>query len=281
VTRELTAKEKGHISFRVKTETTMAKTRSPQYPAIGLREAIEKVSAVYSRDYQGPTQRGVIASHMGYNSLNGKSLGVLSAVGKYGLLEGRGSEYRVSDLAVRILAHQPGDPERVTAIQEAASIPELFQELDKRFANGKISDQSIRSYLIMRKFIPAAADAVIRSYRETKGLVEEESVGHNLIRDEVSEVPRPFMEGAPSRRRDIDASEHRREGKVPSTNRIRAGLVDAGWYEVDAMLVDIAGFDRLIKILQVNRMLFEGIELQGNIFDPETSTWSKASDANS
>src|SRR6266446_5546494 len=87
--------------LRGRRRTIMARTRSPQYPAIGLKEAIEKVSAVYRRDYQAPTQRGVIASHMGYNSLNGKSLGVLSAIGKYGLLEVRGSEYRVSDLAVR------------------------------------------------------------------------------------------------------------------------------------------------------------------------------------
>src|SRR5208337_1691511 len=124
------------ISSGERRGTIMSRTRSPQYPAIGLKEAIEKVSAVYMRDYQAPTQRGVIASHMGYNSLNGKSLGVLSAIGKYGLLEGRGSEYRVSDLAVRILAHQPGNPERAAAVQEAASLPDLFQELDKRFANG-------------------------------------------------------------------------------------------------------------------------------------------------
>lgn len=156
----------------------MAKTRSPRYPTIGLKEAIDKTRLVWGKDYQTPTQRGVIAGHMGYNSLNGKSLGVLSAVGKYGLLEGRGSEYRVSDLAVRILAQQPGDPDRVAAIREAATLPDLFQELDKRFPNGKVSDQSIRSYLIMQKFIPAAADAAIRSYRETKQLVETETKGY-------------------------------------------------------------------------------------------------------
>jgi hypothetical protein len=253
----------------------MAKTRSPQYPAIGLKEAIEKVAAVYNRDYQATTQRDVIASHMGYNSLNGKSLGVLSAAGKFGLLEGRDSEYRVSDLAVRILAHQPGDPERAAAVQEAAALPDLFQELDKRFSNGKVSDQSIRSYLIMQKFIPAASDAAIRSYRETKQLVRDEASAYDGAEDQAARN-KPPMESVPSKRREADTSVRPSgsEERAPKTNRIRAGL-DDGIYEVNALLVDAEGFDRLIKILQVSRLLFEK---HTERFDPVTETWSKPAD---
>src|SRR5258708_6197968 len=79
----------------------MAKARSPAYPTIGLKEAIDGVSRIYKEDYQNPIPRELAARHMGYNSLNGKSLGALSALLKYGLLEGRGNETRVSDLAVR------------------------------------------------------------------------------------------------------------------------------------------------------------------------------------
>jgi hypothetical protein len=158
----------------------MAKARSPQYPAIGLKEAVEKATAVYNNDYQNPIPRAVAAAHMGYQSLNGKSLGVLSAVLKYGLLEGRGDETRVSDLAVAIIAHPPGSSERAAALREAASKPELFSELDARFQGGKASDQALRSYLLTQKFIPTAADAVIRSYRETKQLVDVESSGYNV-----------------------------------------------------------------------------------------------------
>jgi len=250
----------------------MARTRSPQYPAIGLKEAIEKVSAVYRRDYQAPTQRGVIASHMGYNSLNGKSLGVLSAIGKYGLLEVRGSEYRVSDLAVRILAHQPGDPERTAAVQEAAGLPDLFQELDKRFANGKVSDQSIRSYLIMKKFIPTAADATIRSYRETKELVGEESGAYGGADD------KPERDAMPAR------SVEQKGGPTPLPPRtesperstMHVALTENG-IEVKATLVDVKGIDRLIKALKTNRMFLEEMDLGGRIFDSTTETWSEPS----
>jgi hypothetical protein len=164
----------------------MAKARSPQYPAIGLKEAVEKVTAIYSRDYQNPIPRAVAATHMGYQSLNGKSLGVLSALLKYGLLEGRGDETKVSDLAVSIIAHPSGTPQRADSLASAAGLPELFGELDARFQNGKASDQALRSYLLTQKFIPLAADSAIRSYRETKQLVDAESAGYDV--DEMPEI---------------------------------------------------------------------------------------------
>lgn len=156
----------------------MARARSPEYPSISLKEAIDRVKMVYDNDYQNRVPREVIATHMGYKGLSGASLPVLAALGKYGLLEGRGNETRVSDLAVKILAHATGSAERIEALAEAASNPELFEELDERFPRGKGSDQAIRSYLLTNKFIPSAADAAIRAYRDTMALVEAESVGY-------------------------------------------------------------------------------------------------------
>jgi hypothetical protein len=171
----------------------MAKARSPQYPAIGLKEAVDKIGAVYEKDYQNPISREVAGTHMGYKSLHGGALGVLSALGKYGLLEGRGDETKVSDLAVAIIAHPTGAPERAEAIREAAAKPKLFAELDGRFPNGKASDQAIRSYLMTQKYIPAAADSAIRAYRETKLLVDAELVGYQGGEEEEDEPETPPM----------------------------------------------------------------------------------------
>src|SRR6266571_2802065 len=167
----------------------MAKARSPQYPAISLKEAVEKVGEIYKNDYQNPISREVAGAHMGYKSLHGNALGVLSALVKYGLLEGRSDNTRVSDWAVRILAHKPGASERVETIKLAAARPKLFAELDTRFLGGKASDQNIRSYLLTQKYIPTAADAAIRAYRETKQLVEAESGGY--IESQNQEAPMP------------------------------------------------------------------------------------------
>lgn len=187
----------------------MAKARSPVYPAIGLKEAIDRVKLVYAKDYTNKVPRDIIAQHMGYSGLSGKSLGVLSALSKYGLLEGRGSETRVSQLAVTIIAHEPGSPERVQALREAASMPSLFVEMDERSQGGRGSDAALRAWLLTEGFIPAAADAAIRSYRETKQLVEAESVGYHTVDDPLEA---PSME----RDRNQDWSKAAQElGKAP------------------------------------------------------------------
>ncbi len=154
-----------------------ARQRSPDYPAIGLKEAVDKITAVYNKDYQTSIPKHLVAEHAGYNGLNGKSLVVLAALSKYGLLEGRGNECRVSDLAVSIIAHESGSPERIEAIRRAAAEPELFNELNSKYS--KASDGAIRAYLLTQKFILPAAEAVIRSYRETKAFVDSETAGYN------------------------------------------------------------------------------------------------------
>ena len=167
----------------------MAKARSPAYPAIGLKEAVEAVARIYKEDYQNPIPREVAAKHMGYNGLNGKSLGALSALLKYGLLEGRGNDTRVSDRAVQILAYEPGSKQRADALVEAMKGPELFIDLDLQFQLGKASDQAIRSYLLTQKFIPSAADNALRSYRETKALVTAESEAFNKLTSGLTTQP--------------------------------------------------------------------------------------------
>lgn len=180
--------------------SAMARARSPEYPAISLKEAIDRVKMIYDRDYQNRLPRAVVATHMGYKGLSGASLPILSSLIKYGLLEGRGDQTRVSDLAVALIAHAPGTPERTQALHTASSLPELFAELDAKFPGGKASDQAIRSYLLTSKFIPGAADAAIRAYRDTKQLVEAESGGYNgdtIEKEIVAVTPQAHAPSAP------------------------------------------------------------------------------------
>jgi hypothetical protein len=226
----------------------MAKARSPGYPAIGLKEAIEKVRAIYGRDYQNRISRAVAAEHMGYASLNGKSLGVLSALIKYGLLEGRGDDTRVSDLAVRIIAHEPGEPERASAICAAAARPELFGELDSRFKDGKASDQAIRSYLMTQKFIPAAADAAIRSYRETKLLAANESAGYAPI------VEEELVEEAAVEQQAV-IQQQKAPASPPPGDPYAFSFSPSGGIEVRGRLMSEAQVEELIKDLGAMKLL--------------------------
>ena len=153
--------------------------RSPRYPAIGLKEAIEKAKKVYDVDRWNKISKSIVAEHMGYGSVNGASLSVISAVLKYGLLEGSSESMNITSRAVDIFEREFGDPDRVQAIKAAASEPDLFRELDSAFP-GKVSDAAIRSHLITkRSFLPESAAKLIRAYRETRELLELESSGCN------------------------------------------------------------------------------------------------------
>jgi hypothetical protein len=153
----------------------MLRSRSPNYPQISLRDAVARVKNVYDRDYRAVLTRELTAERLGYSSVNGKSLAVIAGLGKFGLLEGKGDALRVSDLAVRILAHPKGAAERRQALMEAGQRPEVFQRLGQRFGREGASDGTIRAFLITEGFIPPAAEAVLRAWRETQAMIEEES----------------------------------------------------------------------------------------------------------
>lgn len=154
------------------------RVRSPNYPAISLREAMDKVSVLHKHIHNHAGPREVIARGMGYASLNGSSMSVISALNKYGLLEGRGDEIKISDRAMRIM-HPESQDERATAIREAAAEPQLFAELDDRFPGATPNEELLRNYLLRKSFAPSAVSQVILSYRETKELVEAECGGYD------------------------------------------------------------------------------------------------------
>ena len=93
----------------------MARIRSPNYPAISLQEAINRVGQVHAKERQHPAAKDVAIKGMGYGGVHGTSLGALSAALKYGLLaqSGDSEDYQVTDRAVAILhPHTPEESRR-------------------------------------------------------------------------------------------------------------------------------------------------------------------------
>jgi hypothetical protein len=153
----------------------VSRSRSPNYPQIGLKEAVQRVKSVYDSDYRSSLTRALTAERLGYSGVNGKSLAVIAALGKFGLLEGKGDDLRVSELTVRVIAHPPGSPERVQALTEAATRPDLFQAIAQRFPGKGASDGTLRAFLMTEGFIPPAADTALRAWRETQQMMAQES----------------------------------------------------------------------------------------------------------
>jgi hypothetical protein len=160
-------------------EITMARVRSPNYPAISLADAIQRVGQVFAKERQHPAPQDAVVKGMGYGGVNGASLGALSAAIKYGLLDKAGKDYRVSDRTVVIL-HPHNPMEKADAIRDASKAPKLFLELLEHFSGGDLpSDDTLRAYLVRRGFSEAALGDVIRSFRETMDLVSKEAGGYS------------------------------------------------------------------------------------------------------
>lgn len=150
------------------------------YPSIGLAEAIERARTLYGQVHRRRMSREEIAKLLGYAGLNGASVETISNLTKFGLIEGRKDDIRISDDAAVILIEPPGSPDRVPALRRLARRPELFAELAEDF-EGTVppGENAIRIRLERRGFPPRAAQAASRAYRETMELVASEGSEYN------------------------------------------------------------------------------------------------------
>ena len=145
----------------------MARVRSPNYPYFSLPAAIEAVRKIYAKEHTHKADPLVMAKALGYGGMNGASMGQLSALKKYGLLEEHGKELKVSSDALMILVDPKDSVERAKAIVRAAFAPQLFVDLQAQYGTAVPSDENMRSFLLKRGFAPNTVDAPIRTYRET------------------------------------------------------------------------------------------------------------------
>jgi hypothetical protein len=159
--------------------TAPKKARSPNYPVIGLEEAIQRLKAIYEKQQRYPASRDTFAKLMGYGGLHGASATVVSALSKYGLLEGHGDTLRVSEMGQDLILHRKGDPEYTEALRTAAFMPAFFREMREQYPYGLPSEHSLRASLIKRGFSPKAIDPAVRAYRDTIEFVDAETEGYD------------------------------------------------------------------------------------------------------
>jgi len=225
----------------------VARERSPNYPAISLPTAIERVEASYSTIGQKSVARDRAAVALGYGSVNGSALSAISAALKYGLLEKLGEGCRITDRALSILC--PKDQrEKAQAIWDAASAPALFADLMDAFPGFIPPESDLREFLKRHGFGKAALTGVSQAFRDTFAFVLAESHGHNP----------PVINTAgksPLRRISADARACI-EILAPrvEVDQMRVTITETG-VEVSATLTTNEGVDRLIRALEANRPL--------------------------
>ncbi len=161
----------------------MSETRSPRYPNVALGEAISRARAIYEKEHMSPLTPNVAAEAMGYGSLNGTSLKMISSLKKYGLLEGRGNDVRLTKDAQVLIIDSPNDVDYQAAMRRCALNPEIFIEIERQFQKSG-SERNISVYLEKQGYKPDAASLVARNFKETMALVGDRPDGYSDSRDE-------------------------------------------------------------------------------------------------
>lgn len=163
--------------------------RSPQYPAISLGKALEKLTVLYANVGQDFLSKSAISKAMGYSGLNGKSIAIVSSCIQFGLLEGRGAQSRVSNLAAKLLTSTPFSKEHTQALCEAGNAAKLHRELRAKGLESGENSEALTAYLLKKNFNAKAANSALQCYRVTKRYIEEHRVNFEKLHGKTSKAP--------------------------------------------------------------------------------------------
>jgi hypothetical protein len=151
----------------------LKRIRSPAYPALNLKTAIEKAYDFYKAEGRNTAALPVTLEHWGYSKRSGSGLKALAALKSFGLIEvtGSGDSQRVklSDLALRIILDDREDsPDRAKAVAAAVLQPKIHKKLWNLWGSEMPSHGNIRHHLIFdEKFNEHFVDDFIKEYKSS------------------------------------------------------------------------------------------------------------------
>ena len=150
-------------------EAKKARQRSPNYPAIGLRDAIEKVRLLHDADKRAGAPLDAALKHMGFSTRHGQAMTIVSALKKYGLVEETANRIVPTQRAMDILVFQDQDARKIRALREAALGPDIYRELFEQYkTTGIPSEETLRAELIAdRHFNPNSVQGFIQDFKDT------------------------------------------------------------------------------------------------------------------
>jgi hypothetical protein len=237
--------------------------RSPSYPGVSLRVAVDRAQQLYRAENRHATPVPAAMTVWGYTNPKGGTAGVtLAALKKYGLLvEEKVSDKRVvrlSELALEIIL----SPEPEHAVRQAALLPPLHREMWEKYGNNLPSDQNLRWQLIQRGFTEAGANDFLKVYRETVAFAKLESGTDQTPREPVADPDEPatpesqVFVGSDAQGPQSGAARQDREIELRPVHGLRMPFRLAGgeivYLEGDFPITALA-FENLLQILAVMR----------------------------
>lgn len=143
--------------------------RSPNYPTVGLREAVERVRNMYQKDGRAGAPPKIAAVHIGFQTPHGQAMSVLAALKKFGLLEEVKDRLVPTQRAIEILNLPENDTRRVQALKDAALDPPIYRELvEQHKTTGLPADDVLQSELkTYGNFNPNAVVGFVKDFKDS------------------------------------------------------------------------------------------------------------------
>jgi hypothetical protein len=147
--------------------------RSPAYPAISLRKALERSKDFYAIQKQHAAPTTATVGIWGFGSKSSGGLQTISALKQYGLMnesgEGDSRQLQLTDAALAILRDERRpSPDRDAGIRKAALLPKIHAEMWKKWGAQLPADATVKYFLNHEKeYNEAAVADLIASYKDT------------------------------------------------------------------------------------------------------------------
>jgi hypothetical protein len=144
------------------------KVRSPSFPFIGLRQALDRARAFYEAEQRNAARPEVAAAHWGYSPKSSGGKQTIAALRAFGLVDGD-ALVKLSGRALRLVLDERGaSEERERLLQQAALMPPIHARLWERYGAELPSPQTLRLWLILDEgFNENSVDDFLTEYRET------------------------------------------------------------------------------------------------------------------
>ena len=147
--------------------------RSPAYPFISLKTAIDRAKELYKEEKRTPAPVSVVVKHWGYKEKSSGGIQTVAALKYYGLLtdtgSGDGRKVQLSDAGLKIVMDERTvSPERDNLIKQAALKPKIYAKLWEMWGSTMPSEENVNYYLrVELKFADNVVPNFIRGYKDT------------------------------------------------------------------------------------------------------------------
>jgi hypothetical protein len=141
--------EKNDENQKQSDEIKRTRHRSPNYPVIGLRKAVERAGQIFTKYRKASVPIHLVQSEWGYKPYSSSANQCVAALKAFGLVEvdGNGNlrKVTVTDVAYRILGKSLDSK---NLLQNAALKPPIYEELWQKYKGEEFPDDSlIKHYL--------------------------------------------------------------------------------------------------------------------------------------